>query len=140
MLTALIDAGPLIAFFDADDARHAQAQSFINGFRGKFVTTAPVITETMWHLKRDYRVQNELLLLIARSLICQEPLTESDFSRIAELNERYADLPSDFADLSLIAVAERLGIEHIASFDKEFDIYQRRKGRSSLPFKRLIGN
>jgi hypothetical protein len=109
-------------------------------FRGKFVTTTPVITEVMWHLRIDYRVQNQFLLLVSRGLFQNESLTAPDFVRIAELNEQYADLPADFADLSLVAVAERLDIGNIVSLDKEFDIYQRKRGRNLSRFKRVTLN
>ncbi len=42
--------------------------------------------------------------------------------RIAELNAQYADLRGDFADLSLIVIAERLNIAAIATLDKDFDL------------------
>ena len=45
--------------------------------------------------------------------------------------EKYEDLPADFADASLLALCERRGIETIASFDKDFDVY-RTKGRKRL--------
>ncbi|WP_237746656.1 hypothetical protein [Planktothrix agardhii] len=49
-----------------------------------------------------------------------------DFSRITELNEQYADLPGDFADLSLVAISERLNIPAIATLDSDFfGVYRR---------------
>jgi predicted nucleic acid-binding protein len=63
--------------------------------------------------------------------------TTSDFIRIAELNAQYADLPADFADLSLVALAERLMIGDIASPDKEFDIYKLKQGNSLIRFRRM---
>ncbi|MBW4582831.1 MAG: hypothetical protein KME42_24960 [Tildeniella nuda ZEHNDER 1965/U140] len=47
------------------------------------------------------------------------------FTRIAELNARYADLPADFSDLSLVVISERLSIAAIATLDKDLDIYRR---------------
>jgi uncharacterized protein len=40
--------------------------------------------------------------------------------------EKYEDLPADFADASLLALSERSGIELIATFDSDFDIYRTR--------------
>lgn len=136
MQIVLINAGPLVAYFDAADALHRQAQVFIRGFRGQFVTTCPVITEAMWLLREDCRVQNELLMLVSRQLFREEALTVLDYLRISELNQQYADLPADFADLSLVAIAERLDINIVVSMDKEFDVYQRRRGRRLQHFER----
>jgi hypothetical protein len=53
------------------------------------------------------------------------PSACDDSRRIAELNTQYADLPGDFADLSLITISERLDIAAIATLDSDFDIYRR---------------
>jgi uncharacterized protein len=53
----------------------------------------------------------------------------------AELNAQYADLLGDFADLSLIAISERLNIAAIATLDSDFDIYRRYR---SQPFDRIF--
>jgi predicted nucleic acid-binding protein len=63
------------------------------------------------------------------------PLLPQDFTRIAELNAQYADLPGDFADLSLIAISERLDISAIATLDSDFDIYRRYRQQ---PFERIF--
>lgn len=44
-------------------------------------------------------------------------LTRSDAGRIAELVARYDDLPLGTTDASVIALAERLGVEEIATLD-----------------------
>nr|WP_051036061.1 hypothetical protein [Stanieria cyanosphaera] len=67
-------------------------------------------------------------------LKCVSLLTQ-DFTRIAELNAQYADLPGDFADLSLIAISERLNISAIATLDSDFDIYRRYRKQ---PFERIF--
>lgn len=83
----------------------------------------------MWMLRSDHRVQNELSLLLTRELIKIENLTPSDFAFISEVNEKYRTLPADFADLTLLAISERLGIAQIFTLDSEFDIYMRSKNR-----------
>lgn len=138
MSVVLIDAGPIIAYFDKDDELHRGAQQFISKFRGQFITTTAVITEVMWQLRSDHRVQNEFLLLLSRGLFRNEALTAPDFARIAELNQQYCDLPPDFADLSLVSIAERLNISDIVSIDREFDVYKSRQGHNSIPFRRIL--
>ena len=121
----LVDSGPLIAYYDQNDRWHQRVQDFFHGCRSQFVTTECCITEAMWLLKADFLVQNELLLDLSRGLYVSEALQAIDFSRIAELNCKYSDIAADFADLSLIAISERLDISSIASLDKDFDIYRR---------------
>jgi hypothetical protein len=57
-----------------------------------------------------------------------------DFTRIRELNQEYADLPGDFADLSLITISELLNISSIITLDSDFDIYRRYRKQ---PFERV---
>jgi hypothetical protein len=54
-----------------------------------------------------------------------EPLIEEDFSTIAELFQKYSNVPADFADLSLVAISTRLNISKIVTLDSDFDIYRR---------------
>ena len=81
--------------------------------------------EVMWLLTSNWQTQNEFLLDLSKELYECALLLPQDFTRIAELNTQYADLPGDFADLSLIAISERLDIGAIATLDSDFDIYRR---------------
>ncbi|MBZ0187613.1 MAG: PIN domain-containing protein [Candidatus Obscuribacterales bacterium] len=135
MKNTLIDAGPIIAYFNRGDRWHQQIRSFLSTFKGQFVTTAPVVTEAMWLLRQDIAVQNEFLFDLAKGLYTVENLLPEDFDRMARLNKKYSDVPADFADLSLVVISERLDIEEILSLDSDFDIY-RRLGRKS--FKRIF--
>ena len=86
-------------------------------------------------LPPNWKLQNEFLLAVAKGVFECEPLQLEDFSRIAELNFRYADLPGDFADLTLIAISERLDIAAIATLDSDFDVYRRYRKQ---PFERVF--
>lgn len=121
----LVDSGVLIAFYNEEDKYHNQIIEFFSGCRSQLVTTIACVTEVMWLLTPSIKVQNEFLSALAQGIFECEHLTLSDYHRIQELNMIYQDLPGDFADLSLIAISERLKIPAIASLDKDFDIYRR---------------
>ena len=131
----LIDSGILTAYYSANDNYHLQVCRFLEGCTSRLITTHSCVTEVMWLLSSNWRTQNELLLDLARELYECVPLLTQDFTRIAELNARYADLPGDFADLSLIAISERLDISAIATLDSDFDIYRRYRKQ---PFERIF--
>lgn len=111
----LADSGFLFAYYSAQDKYHRQVRSFYETCTSQLVTTPGCITEVMWLLSSNWRTQNEFLLDVAKELYECVPLLPQDFSRIAELNAQYADLPGDFADLSLVAVSERLNLAAIAT-------------------------
>jgi predicted nucleic acid-binding protein len=66
--------------------------------------------------------QRDLLVWAHRSVEIDG--TTTDLPRIAALLEKYRDLPADFADASLIALAERLNLRQVASVDRDFVVYR----------------
>ncbi|MBD2465187.1 PIN domain-containing protein [Oscillatoria sp. FACHB-1407] len=131
----LVDTGLLVAFYDSADSYHDRVVEFFSTCTSQLITTEGCITEVMWLLATDWRVQNEFLRHLANRIYECEPLSSQDFARIAELNTQYADLPADFSDLSLVVISERLNIAAIATLDKDFDIYRRYRNQ---PFERVF--
>jgi uncharacterized protein len=127
----VVDTGPLIALFDADDAYHASALEFVRQSRAQLISTMAVVTEAMYVLEESLQARQNLLTWIqSGGLTLTEP-EAADFERIKELIEKYADLPMDFTDAVVVALCERLGIHHVASVDRDFAIY-RYKGRTKF--------
>lgn len=131
----LADSGILFAYYSAQDRYHLSVRAFFENCTSRLITTPSCITEVMWLLSSNWRTQNEFLLDAAKELYECVPLLPQDFSRIAELNAQYADLPGDFADLTLIAISERLDISAIATLDSDFDVYRRYRKK---PFERVF--
>lgn len=52
--------------------------------------------------------------------------TVDDLPQIRALLAKYADLPADFADASLVALCDRIKIWDIASVDSDFTLYRGR--------------
>ncbi|MDT9181762.1 PIN domain-containing protein [Limnospira sp. PMC 289.06] len=126
----LVDSGILVAYYSSKDRYHQQVRVFFERCTSNLVTTVGCATEVMWLLGSDWRTQNEFLHDMATKLYECIPLLPEDFSRIAELNQQYADLPGDFADLSLIVISERLNIPAIATLDSDFDVYRRYRNQA----------
>lgn len=57
-----------------------------------------------------------------------ETLTDEDAHRMVELMKKYQDRPMDVADASLVAIAERLGIQRVFTVDRDFYIYRMKDG------------
>ncbi|MDD1414548.1 PIN domain-containing protein [Dolichospermum sp. ST_con] len=130
----LTDSSILVAYYSAKDNYHNSVFNFFEQCSSQLITTIPCVTEVMYLLNKDYRTQNEFLNDLAQKLYQYIPLLPEDFTRIRQLNEQYADLPGDFADLSLIAISERLNISAIITLDSDFDIYRRYRKQ---PFQRI---
>ena len=133
----LTDSSILVAYYSAKDNYHDSVCYFFEQCSSELITTTACVTEVMYLLSSDYRTQNEFLNDLAQKLYRSVPLLAQDFARIKQLNEQYADLPGDFADLSLIAISERLNISAIITLDSDFDIYRRYRKE---PFERVYLN
>jgi predicted nucleic acid-binding protein len=87
---------------------------------GSLVVPALVLTEAAYLVRKALGAPAEAALLraAARGEFRLEPPSPSDLERMAELVERYADLPLGSVDASVIATAERLGEANIATLDR----------------------
>lgn len=122
--TILIDAGPLIALFDKDDRYHKKIIEFIKNRKFKFITTTAVITEVSYMLSFNVEVQIQFFEWIMKEGVLIQEIQQVDISRIVELTKKYRDRPMDFADATLVVVAEKTGLKQIISIDSDFDIYR----------------
>ena len=127
MLNTLIDAGPLIALFDKDDQYYTKVKKHFQYLRGNLVTTWPVIAETAHMLDFNIRVQIDFMKWLERGSLEIFALKISNLHRIIELSEKYADVPMDLADASLMIASEQLGITQILSLDSDYHIYRNDK-------------
>ena len=130
MPSTIVDSGPLVAFFDRDDRHHREAVAWLEKARKPLVTNIAVVTEISYLLEFSVELQTGFLRWASGNLQIDDA-TERDLPRIADLMTKYADLPADFADASLIALAERLKLSRIATTDRDFTIY-RTLGRKPL--------
>lgn len=128
----LIDSGPLYAAFDKADAHHAKAFEFFRTCRGSYASTWPVVTEVAYLLRNQPIVRIRFLEWIRQGAMLLVDLTPDDLARFIEVMQKYSDLPADFADATLVAIADRLGVVEVVSFDSDFDIYRRADGAAFI--------
>jgi predicted nucleic acid-binding protein len=119
----VVDAGPLIALLDRRDRHHRRAIEFIRTCRSRLITNLPVLTEATFLLQFSIDAQRDLLSWAHQSIEIDGD-TAADLPRIVGLLDKYRDMPADFADASLVALAERRDILRVASVDRDFAIYR----------------
>ena len=56
-------------------------------------------------------------------LVLHHP-TSQEIARMAALMEQYRDMPMDFADASLVAASETLGLRTVFTIDRQFYVYR----------------
>ncbi|OAN63132.1 pilus assembly protein [Balneola sp. EhC07] len=130
MISTLIDAGPIIALFDKDDQYHHQVMDFMKNFRGRLVSTWAVLTEVSYMLDFNKQTQLDFIDWVGEGGIELFNLEQWQLTKVREIMYRYSDLPSDFADASLLATAEAKNIDSIISLDSDFAVYKLNSGKS----------
>ncbi len=93
MRSILVDAGPLIALFDGDDAHHAAIKELLRGTAGRLITTWPVLTEVSHMLDFDVRAQLDFYGWVAAGGVLVHDLPTAALERIMDLVEKYRDRP-----------------------------------------------
>ena len=138
MQTWLIDTGPLVAFFDRSDSMHTEVKERLNSFQGRLCTTGAVICEAMHFVPRVPDGPGKLAeFVIASGLDIFESTRPEQIRPAVELMNKYHDTPMDFADATLVLLAEEISIRDILTLDRRgFRTYRTSKGRA---FRSIIG-
>ncbi|MCW7471743.1 type II toxin-antitoxin system VapC family toxin [Leptospira kanakyensis] len=130
MIKAIIDTGPIVAFFDESDNYCLQCRSFLKNFKGKLFTTIAVVTEVSYLLSDNKRIQKAFIEWIDNNAISILNQDNEQFSSILFYMEKYSDRPMDFADASLMTISEVYEIPNIFTLDSDFRFYKSKKGKS----------
>jgi predicted nucleic acid-binding protein len=131
--TWLLDTGPLVAYLDANDSAHETVTSCLDGFTGALATTGAVVTEAMYFVSTAARGPSMLAAFVAGSGARIYDLSQPpELNAAAELMEHYADTPMDFADATLVLLAEALGVRDILTLDRRGFSTYRTRGRQAF--------
>ena len=120
----LLDTGALVGLLDRSQSVHRTCVDFYSGWQGHVVTTEAVITEAMHLLSDVHNGGITCVDFILNGGALLVPSTEVSLKRCRTLLEKYADLPIDFADSTLIVLAEELNTDLIFAFDSDFRVYR----------------
>lgn len=122
----LTDAGPLIAIIDARDAYHEQCVAALPDLSAPLISTGAAVTEAMHLLghRAGWPAQERLWRLMRRGDLDVLALDGDTSECVFQLMKKYRDVPMDFADATLVATAENLGISRIFTLDEHFRIYR----------------
>ncbi|MEX0904721.1 MAG: PIN domain-containing protein [Balneolaceae bacterium] len=130
MENALIDAGPVIALFDRSDQYHLKVLNFLREYRGRLISTWPVLTEICYMLDFNTETQLDFLDWVHKGGIEIHNLEQWQIRGIRDRIVKYADLPADFADASLLQTAETRNIKNIITIDGDFNVYRLGKNKT----------
>lgn len=121
----LIDTGAILALLDADDSWHERCVDAFSSLRLPLATTAAVLAELFHLLGEHPNNLNAAWKLLRSGAIHVLPITDSNSADLERLMKQYADRPMDFADATLVHLAERESLSVIFTIDhNDFETYR----------------
>lgn len=131
-LIAVVDTGPLYAAADLDDDDHAASVGALQRADLELVIPTMVVAEATYLVGSRLGPKAEAGFLRGLGEIEVEAPTSDDWERIAELVDKYADLPLGGTDASVVALAERLDTGTIITLDRRDFTIVRPRHREAL--------
>ena len=122
---ALADTGALVACLDRGDPWHQRCRDAFGQFRLPLSTSSAVLTE-LFHLVGDNPREVELAWAFIRSgAVTVLPISDRDLPDIEALMQKYRDRPMDFADGTLVHLAQRESLSTVFTIDhNDFETYR----------------
>jgi len=129
---AVVDTGPLYASLDRDDADHERCAAVLQRPDLQLVIPVLVVAETSYLAGTRLGAGVEAQFVAALAALEVEAPVPEDWTRIAELVDRYADFPLGTTDASVVALAERLDAELVVTLDTRLFRAVRPRHREAL--------
>jgi hypothetical protein len=130
-MKAILDTGPWVALIDRSESRHAECVRWLKNFSGRLYSTEAVLTEVLYLLNFSTIAQGAALDFVLKAVVEIVPVNTESLKRIKNLMNKYADLPMDFADATIVCLAMDADMQNIVTFDrKDFSIYKLPKKKS----------
>jgi predicted nucleic acid-binding protein len=125
----ILDTGALVSLLDRSQKRHEAFARLFDEWDRPVVSTEAVLTEAthlLGGLEGGRQACLDFFLSGAALLV---PATNASLRRCRNLVDEYSDLPMDYADATLVVLAEELGTNLVFTTDRrDFAVY-RIKGR-----------
>ena len=132
---AIVDSGPLVAVANSADPAHRRCLEILKTPGLRLAIPALCVAEAAYLLqgRKGSAIEARFLRGLANFDV-RAPLAD-DWPRIADLVDKYADLPLGATDASVIALAERMRTDLLITLDRRhFKIVRNQRGE---PFRLL---
>ena len=127
MPAAIVDAGPLVAFFDRAERHHRWVAARIEELDPPLLVCEPVLAETMYLIAPYSEAQDALLDLLQRGALHVALRIEEHVAAIRGLLRKYRDTPMSLADACIVRMAEIHDDHAVLTLDSDFSIYRKHR-------------
>jgi len=132
--SGLVDSGALLALLNRRDRWHQTCREVLPTLSLPLATSVAVVTElSHFIVSRRLGPIEAMWRLLRSDAITVLPITDQDLPELELLMRQYGDRPMDFADATLVHLAQRESLDTIFTIDHaDFETY-RIRGRH--PFR-----
>jgi uncharacterized protein len=124
-MQAIVDTGPLIAFFDRTEQHHRWITERIEELDAPLLVCEPVLAEAMHLLGRYSSAQDALFELLRNGALSVGFRTEEHVDAVRRLLRKYRDTPMSLADACIVRMAEIHDRHVVLTLDSDFSIYRK---------------
>jgi predicted nucleic acid-binding protein len=127
----LLDTGPLVALFNANDRHHRLCVDTFGALPAPLFTCWPVLTEAAWLLRKQPRSLDRIAAAHGAGMFEILPLEDGSLAEIAGIVRRHEDIGLQLADAALAHLAERENIRTVFTLDRrDFSIIRLKRNRA----------
>jgi predicted nucleic acid-binding protein len=130
-MPAIVDTGPLVAFFDRAEQHHRWVAERVEELEAPLLVCEPVLAEAMYLLARYSRAQDALFELLQNGALSIAFRIEEHVGALRKLLQKYRDTPMSLADACVVRMAEIHERHAVLTLDSDFSVY-RKHGRVPL--------
>jgi uncharacterized protein len=131
MTAAIVDTGPLVAFFDRAERHHRWVVERIEELDAPLLVCEPVLAEAMYLLARYPKSHDAMFELIQNGALSLAFRVDEHIDALRKLLKKYRDAPMSLADACIVRMSEIYDRHAVLTLDSDFLIY-RKHGRASL--------
>ncbi len=126
-MAIIADSNIIYALYNAKDAFHQEANAFVSLNNETLLVPNVALPEVCYLLTCDigYSGLQKFLAYFTRLNAKLVPIEIDDLRRVREIAIAYQDAEFDIVDCCIMAIAERLNITRIATFDRrDFSVFR----------------
>lgn len=126
-MTLITDSSFLVALYDGSEVHHPKAYDFAANRSETILVPDVVLPEVGFLLRRNLGYANSFNFFdfFDYSFVRLVPAFEEDLTRVYEISRQYESAQLDIVDCCIMAIAERLNITRIATFDRrDFSMFR----------------
>jgi predicted nucleic acid-binding protein len=124
-MAAIVDTGPLVAYFVRSEQHHRWATDRVNGLRAPLLVCEPVLAEAAYLLRRHLSARDVLFELVQDGALKLAFRVEEHVGALRKLLKKYSDIPISLADACIVLMAEIHGSHPVMTLDSDFLIYRK---------------